>query len=299
MTLDASVVVPTRDKRRRLRATLACLAGQCARGSWEVVVVDDGSRDGTDAVLEEAAGALPLRVVVSGGRGRAAARNLGAAHATGRRLVFLDDDILVGDDFIARHLLAADAARTSAVHGALLEMPAAERWLDAVAGCDGAGIRAMRPSGAGSGPFRLVANALERAVQAMHDGRLPAAVPWLGCVGANLGVNRDVFLHAGGFDEAFGLAWGCEDLELGVRLCAAGTTVALVPDARGVHLSHPRPGRWDEHAGNMERLRALHPGDPGILALRVLLGPEGDPRAYVAEVVAKTRSASGRPHSSG
>jgi len=51
----ASIVVPTRDKAPRLRLTLLCLAGQRDVGRFEVVVVDDGSRDHTRAVAAEAA----------------------------------------------------------------------------------------------------------------------------------------------------------------------------------------------------------------------------------------------------
>jgi glycosyltransferase involved in cell wall biosynthesis len=98
--------MPTRDKASRLRLTLACLVGE-VDDRTEVVVVDDGSSDATGEVLREAAAHLPLRVVAGGGLGRAGARNLGAAHARGDQLVFLDDDVLVGKGFVAAPRLRA------------------------------------------------------------------------------------------------------------------------------------------------------------------------------------------------
>src|SRR5262249_39235342 len=88
-----SIVIPTRNKAPRLRLPLACLAEQRV-GAFEVVLVDDGSVDGTVEVIADYRDRLPLRVVSGPGAGRAAARNTGAAHARADYLVFLDDDIL-------------------------------------------------------------------------------------------------------------------------------------------------------------------------------------------------------------
>ncbi len=41
---------------------------------------------------------------------------------------------------------------------------------------------------------------------------------WISCVGGNLSVTKKILIEAGGFDEGFGLEWGCEDIELGFRL---------------------------------------------------------------------------------
>ncbi|MGH2987718.1 MAG: glycosyltransferase family 2 protein, partial [Solirubrobacterales bacterium] len=60
MTPQLSVIVPTRDRAATIAETLARLAREEEAGSTEVVVVDDGSRDSTQAVLERAAASLPL-----------------------------------------------------------------------------------------------------------------------------------------------------------------------------------------------------------------------------------------------
>src|SRR3954471_10163797 len=94
--VEISVVVPTHNRAGRLRTTLDALAGQTLDASrFEVIVVDDGSRDETPAVLAEAvgAGALPLRVLtnpLAGGPARA--RNRGWREATAPIIAFTDDD---------------------------------------------------------------------------------------------------------------------------------------------------------------------------------------------------------------
>jgi len=295
-----SVVIPTRGPASRLRATLACLAGAaCAAPPFEVVLVDDtddnseggrhpGAGPALVTVLACAARWLPLRRVPGPRRGRAAARNTGAAAALGSWLVFLDSDVLVGPGFLATHAQAA--AADVFVHGRMRELPTAERFLVLVDSAGEAAVQRARtelvsgPDGPRSGTRdprrRLVTNALERAIEQMADGTLPDVAPWLGCVGANVAMAHTTWATVGGFDEGFGRVWGCEDLELGLRLYQAGFTRRLCPDALGIHLSHARPGRWEQHAENLDRFAELHPR-PDVTALRALLGPTGTPGEYV------------------
>ncbi|PIE75506.1 hypothetical protein CSA17_07115 [bacterium DOLJORAL78_65_58] len=105
-----SVVVPTMNKVDLLRQTLAALREQDAGPGrpWEVVVVNDGSTDGTAAFLREidGQGTAPLFRVVSPPHnvGRARARNLGAREARGEILLFLDDDIVAPPGLVKAHL---------------------------------------------------------------------------------------------------------------------------------------------------------------------------------------------------
>ncbi|MFI1179290.1 glycosyltransferase [Streptomyces sp. NPDC020799] len=293
-----SVVVPSRGPAARLRATLACLAGPSpGTPPFEVVVVDDN--DGGDAgdqliaVTGGMSGLLPLRVVRGPLRGRAAARNAGAAAALAPRLVFLDDDVLVGPGFLAAHAAAAEP--DAFTHGRLRELPTAARFLAAVEKAAPTEVRRARAGLEPAAPAaserrqphrRLVANALERAVEAMAGGSLPDVAPWLGFIGANTALDKAAWEHTGGFDEEFGLTWGCEDLEFGFRLHAAGLRRTLAPDALGVHLSHARPGRWEQHHRNLTHFSAGHP-HPSVRALEALLGPDGTPEAYVRAVLAE------------
>ncbi|MFE1935444.1 glycosyltransferase family 2 protein [Streptomyces sp. NPDC059474] len=259
-----SVVIPTKDKPESLRATLACLLAD-GPPSAEIVLVNDGAAP--MAVPADA----PVRVVEGPRQGRAAARNTGARAAIGSRLLFVDDDILTGPGFLSAH--AAHGTGPGFVHGPLMEFPAARRWL-AAHGPDPVAAAAVL-----NGGERLVRNNLEAAVLAVAAGTVPARLGWLACVGANLSLSRAAFDQAGGFDEGFGTRWGCEDLELGVRLLAAGHRPTVDRAAPGVHLTHARPDRWEQHEATHQRFASLH-DTTDVRALPLLL--TGSPAAYFA-----------------
>jgi glycosyltransferase involved in cell wall biosynthesis len=103
-----SVIIPTFNRWPLVREAVASVQAQ--RGAeWEIVVVDDGSTDGTAAGLNAACGAQ-IRVVRTVNRGVAAARNRGVADSHGELIAFLDsDDLWLPDklavqvQFFARH----------------------------------------------------------------------------------------------------------------------------------------------------------------------------------------------------
>ncbi len=100
-----SVIVPTRDRARLLRGALASLARQTFRkGTFEVVVVDDGSTDDTPEVCRRAARTIELRYVRIDPAGISAAKNIGIFVASAPLLVFFDDDDVASGDLLARHL---------------------------------------------------------------------------------------------------------------------------------------------------------------------------------------------------
>lgn len=108
---ELAVVVATRDRAERLRALLDSLAAQEA--DLDVVVVDDGSVDGTPAVLEGAP--LPVRAIrIDHSRGPAAARNAGWRAASAALIAFTDDDCVVQPGW-ARALCSAAAEDTFVV----------------------------------------------------------------------------------------------------------------------------------------------------------------------------------------
>lgn len=276
-----SVVIPTRDKAASLRATLTALAAQGRPDGYEVVVVDDGCTDGTRELLHRLAvdGRVPAPQVVDGPRlGRAAARNTGARAARGASLLFLDDDILTAPGHLRAHQEAS--GERTLVHGPLREFPGARRWLDRYADVGEAELAAAAARVVAGSEGRLVRNTLESLICAMDEGRVPPVAPWAACVGANTSLPRRLFEEAGGFDEGFGLGWGCEDLELGVRLYEAGARAVVPAPAAGVHLTHARPDRWEQHDANLKRFGALH-DLRAVRELPRLLGEGGGVAAYV------------------
>ncbi|MBE7561352.1 glycosyltransferase family 2 protein, partial [bacterium] len=116
MTTPAvSVVIPVYNDAERLAACLAALAAQeGVAGGFEVVVVDDGSSDGPEAVVAEYAFA---RLVRQEKAGPAAARNRGAAEARAPLLAFIDSDCIPRPDWLAQLIRPFDDPTVSGVQG--------------------------------------------------------------------------------------------------------------------------------------------------------------------------------------
>lgn len=148
-------------------------------------------------------------VIQTDGAGPAAARNEGAERAAGDILVFVDSDVEIAPDALSRirHAFEQDPGLT-AVFGSYDDSPA--------------------HTDVGS-QFR---NLLHHHVHQQSAG--PATTFWAG-LGA---IRRDAFLDAGGFDERYTAAT-MEDIDLGMRVTAAGGRIVLDPELRGTHLK-----RW-------------------------------------------------------
>jgi glycosyltransferase involved in cell wall biosynthesis len=105
--LDASVVIPSYNNKQTLIPCIEHLARQTHPFSrFEVVVVLDGSSDGSAAALRAMTLPMKLTIIEQENRGRAAAINRGAAAARGTYLVVTDGDILVNPEFVSSHVAA-------------------------------------------------------------------------------------------------------------------------------------------------------------------------------------------------
>src|SRR3954451_12058345 len=90
-----SIIIPTFNRRDIVLDTVTSLVATRRPWPCELIVVVDGSRDGTVEALRSLDLPLPLTVHEQPNQGSAAARNAGAAAARGRYLLFLDDDMTV------------------------------------------------------------------------------------------------------------------------------------------------------------------------------------------------------------
>lgn len=194
-----SVVIPCRNGEATLPELLEALAAQKWDRDWEVVVVDNGSTDGSIGVVESFAARIPRLWVVrtSGKGGPAHSMNVGAAAAAGRLLAFCDCDDVVGEAWLSAlgDALAVDpfvAAVQDATH---LNPP----WL----------LRAREELG-----------------KRLPVTRFPPYLPYAGA--GTIGIRKDLHELVGGFDESIGAQF---EIDYAFRLAARGITPILVPDA--------------------------------------------------------------------
>ncbi|QZZ25227.1 glycosyltransferase [Streptomyces sp. ST1015] len=292
--MAVSVVVPTRDRTTRLLLALTALGHQTLdRERFEVVLVDDAPKRGAvREVLAALPAGLPVREAATGGRGVACARNTGARLARGDLLLFLDDDTLATPGLLEAHLAAHRDTAATVVHGAVTDLSAftltpEPRPLRTA--LTGARNRTIEPATLTDlatavpllGPRRSF---IERTAHLVTRSPAYAPLRWLSCIGTSTSVRRTVFEEVGGFDEHYGQLWGGEDLELGLRLAAAGTAFTLL-DTPAYHLPTARrdtgdllPRFWQEVADRHRdpRLADVGPFLAGRLTLDELaarLGP--------------------------
>jgi len=211
----ASVIVPTRNRADRLDACLAALAHQTLPAEqFEIVVVDNGSTDGTAERIKRWAELRPgLRRVEEPAAGVSRARNAGIAAARGELLAFVDDDAVAEPRWLATLLGAYD------------------RFPRVGAACGRARLRLERRPPAWYG--RLT-EAWYSAMDFGPSARLlldPGEVPW----SLNLSVRAALAREIGGFPVELGRV--DENLESGeespliAAVRAAGLRIAYEPDA--------------------------------------------------------------------
>jgi GT2 family glycosyltransferase len=211
---ECSVVVPVYGGEAFIATTLGALA-EHTEGRLEVIVVDNASPDRAMSVVEQTTrGAMIVRNERNLGFG--AACNQGAARASAPLLCFLNSDAVVTEGWLDGLRRAIDADRgTVAAVPRYVEADGTVQEAGAVLTADGTGLLL----GFGALPD-----------DASH--RFPRVVEYGSA--ACLVVRRAEFLAAGGFDPAFGLAYG-EDADLALRLGAAGRRVRYAPEAVVVH----------------------------------------------------------------
>lgn len=187
-----SIVIPTYQRREVVREAVRALGQLKYEGEVVVIVVIDGSTDGTAAALSKIALPFPMTIVEQPNRGAADARNRGAALAQSDVILFLDDDMIADADLLEQH---------GRLH---------REGADAVVG--DTPIHSSSPPG-------FLAESVARWITA---SRVRSPLSPFDIFSGQLSVRRAVFQELGGFDTVLtsGAAFGNEDAELGVRLLA-------------------------------------------------------------------------------
>jgi glycosyltransferase involved in cell wall biosynthesis len=202
-----SVVIPTYNRKPILEKCVRALESQQTSSQfsgYEVVVVDDGSTDGTVDWLDSQT--FPhVKLYCQDHKGAAAARNLGVEKAIGDTIIFIDSDLVVTDVFLKSHAAALSEGQKELGSDCLFTY--------------GRVINTANFDDPTSEPFKVT----DFSAAYFATGNVAIARHWL--------------IEAGLFDTGFQL-YGWEDLELGVRLKKLGLKLVKCPDAVGYHW-HP------------------------------------------------------------
>ena len=219
---DLSVIVVNWNTCRLLEACLQSVEADRQGLAVDVLVVDNGSSDGSVELVRERFPAVEV-IANASNRGYAAANNQGVARARGRYVLLLNSDAEVEPEALRTLVAYADEHPEAGVIGPKLLNP------------DGT----LQPSGGRfPTPASTVASLLglnrltgRPRYGTRRDYNVPAEVDEVS--GAAMLIRRDVISQIGGLDEGF--AWGYEDIDFCLRARRAGWRVQYVPAARVVH----------------------------------------------------------------
>lgn len=231
---DVSIVIPVFNRAELTEQCLVALAGATHDVTFEVIIVDNASTDGTGDLLAKLGGDVQV-IRNDENRGFAVACNQGARAARGRHVVFLNNDTIPLDGWLTPLVAELDADPTIAVVGSKLLYPD-----DTI---QHAGVVFSREIPM---PYHAF----------MHTpGSLPVVNRRreLQCVtGACMAVRREVFAELGGFDE--GYRNGFEDVDYCLRVRARGGKIVYQPRSTVYHLESQTPGRKAHDDENARRL---------------------------------------------
>lgn len=260
-----SVVVATFNRLPLISRLLEQFAGQTLTpDQFEVVVVDDGSKEPVREPLLAQSHPFTLRVEVQANAGAAAARHRGVLAARGEVVLVTDDDMQVAPDFLERHLEQHPPGSRNVVLGRIRpdpsigDMPLFERWY--------AYLNHRMAEELSAPGARACGNHL-------YTG--------------NVSFRRQDYVGVGGFDKSLGQS---EDVELGVRLEKAGCSFVFASDAYVLHGSdHVSFERWLKRANRYgmfdTQVARKHPDVRGVNPWRLLFETNPLARPLLAATV--------------
>ena len=240
-----SVVIPLYNKRAHIGRALESVLAQCW-ADFELVVVNDGSTDGGESIVE----ACPdrrVRLVNQPNRGASAARNRGAQEALATHVAFLDADDEWKPGFLAEIASLVEASPASLLFATAYELTSSD------------GRRVSYSAGG-----------VEKALAGTQ-------LDYLDCVGrdvypfytSTVCVNREAFLRAGGFDCSLAIG---EDVDLWLRLSMP--SAACFSSAVGAVYHRDADNRAMNQSGRAQKIlafarRLLAYRQPGLAAKQV------------------------------
>ncbi|MBC7188918.1 glycosyltransferase family 2 protein, partial [Candidatus Aerophobetes bacterium] len=196
--IRVSVIIPSYNRREILRRCLEALFNQnFPKEEYEIVLIDDGSTDGTDNMVSSLSSPCILKYIKNKRRlGQSVSRNRGVKEAQGEYVIFVDSDIIVVPDFIKEHLRFHKMYGDLIVNGELI--------------------------------YISNLNEIGRKKKGIWD------ISFSPFNTANVSLKKEYVEKAGGFDTEL-LPYGWQDIELGLRLKKLGLKVRKNPKALGYH----------------------------------------------------------------
>jgi len=214
-----SLIVPTYNRLPILQKCLTAIEAQTlSKDQFEVIVIDDGSTDGSEQFLRHYRPQFRFQYLRQSNSGTGAARRHGVAEATGDFLLLMNDDTICDPDVLEQHL-------------ELQHRLGSQRW-------------------AVLGSFEYPREARNRALThyfCVEPFMFPQVSMEEGCpygyshfITCNLSVRRDAVIDVGSFASIYKLS---EDTEMGIRLFEKGFHVVYHPAAHAWHDHLPYPAR--------------------------------------------------------
>ena len=202
--MDVSVIIPAYNAKKTIANCLDSLSSQNYKGKYEIIVVDDGSKDATKQIAGNFA---KVKLLMQNHAGPAKARNLGAKNAKGEILIFTDSDCIADKNFISE-----------------MARPFSNREI--------AGVQGRYKCKQKELIARLIHLEIEERYEHMQKQKY---IDFIGSYAA--AYRKNEFLKAHGFDTSFPMASG-EDTDLSFRLSAANKKMVFAQKAIVWH-THP------------------------------------------------------------
>ncbi|MEO8459064.1 MAG: glycosyltransferase [Dokdonella sp.] len=220
-----SIVIPTFNRRERVLRAIDHVLQQAEAGPVQIVVVDDGSTDGTaDAIAQQYRGNSAIEVIVTANRGPSAARNTGIGLARGELVCFLDSDDWFRQDtlaLVARVFERWPQLRFVSIEGRREPMKGPVSSVDNNGGivrpdCPGWNSPGFRHSTIREETFEFSGSSGESECDVLIGDLFPAIVHGDMFYLSGLFIRREAIAIAGPFNEDY---WLFEDWDFHARLC--------------------------------------------------------------------------------
>lgn len=289
--MKVSVIIPTYNKLPRLKLTLISIENQtCNKSDFEVIVIDNNSTDGTGEYLRSQDFDFDFTYCLEKRLGRSFGRNLGVRTAKNPLLIFIDDDMLLPDMFIEKHI-NAQMEKSAVVHGKIFNIINLKFFSDPVNSvfydafdADKDKLQLLTKKCITSNDVRfgmdkiasqnIKTTQFEKLVSDVFNQKLHEFV-WIGFTGGNVSVLKEWVLRCGAFDERFGMGWGYEDVELGYRIWKDNVEFTYCDVAANYHMDHYRFNFYEESRNTSDHFYQKHNDDKIKLFIDFSLGKYG------------------------